>query len=309
MTMKTSPELHIGPPQISAPLAVYPILGGKPTLCYRSLGQAVKRGVFIAEVDEHGSVNDVLVSNASDQPVLLYEGEVIVGARQNRTMDMPVLVPAGVELRAPVSCVERGRWEHGRRAERLRPSPHAIDPNLRRTKRTTANARGPAAEEARPEQGEVWLEVETRLGTHQVASPSASFTDIFDAKRITLDQLKEPIRALDGQVGTVVEIAGRPVVLDLVSRPDVFADLLPGLTDGYALQAIEWSYHPAASDSHASTAAATDFLAAVLTSPLRWLPNPGLGDAFAPSGQGLNGCGLRVDRELVAVSAFPNADD
>jgi hypothetical protein len=104
MTTKAASKFHLRPPQVTGPLAVYPILGGdEPRLVYRSLAQAVQHGAFVGEVDEHGDVNDVLVSNASDMPVLLYEGELIYGARQNRTIDAPVLVPAGVELRIPVS--------------------------------------------------------------------------------------------------------------------------------------------------------------------------------------------------------------
>jgi hypothetical protein len=193
MTTQTASGFSLGSPQISGPLAVYPIFGPSSKLRYRTLAQAVDHGAFVTEVDEHGSVNDVQVCNASDQAVLLYEGELIIGARQNRTIDQPVLVPAGVELTVPVSCVEQGRWEGGRRAERFRPSAHAADPELRRTKRATANRTAPGLQ-ARPAQGEVWHAVTQRLSLHGVTSPSSAFTDVFDAKRPGLDQLKRPIR-------------------------------------------------------------------------------------------------------------------
>src|ERR1039458_9169812 len=130
MTTKTSTRFHLGSPQTTGPLSLYPIFGGEPRLPYRSLSQAVKHGAVIREVDEHGSVNDVLICNASDQPVLLYEGELIYGARQNRTIDAPVLVPAGVELSAPVSCIEQGRWDAGQHAGHFVAAPHAADPGL-----------------------------------------------------------------------------------------------------------------------------------------------------------------------------------
>ena len=51
--------------------------------------------------------------------------------------------------------------------------------------------------------------------------------DAYDARRPSLHQPKQTLTAVDGQVGVVVEISGRPVALDLVSRPEVFAALLP----------------------------------------------------------------------------------
>src|SRR5690348_10022468 len=118
MTTTTASKFRLGPPQVAGPLTVYPIFGEAPLLRYHGLSRAIKQGAFISEVDEHGDVNQVLVSNASKLPLLLYEGELILGARQNRTIDAPCLVPKGTDLRVPVSCVEQGRWEYGKRAAR-----------------------------------------------------------------------------------------------------------------------------------------------------------------------------------------------
>jgi hypothetical protein len=305
MSTNTVLRHHLGEPQLSGPLALYPIFGPQPRLRYRSLAHAVERGAYITELDGRASVNDVLITNASDQGVLLYEGELIAGAQQNRTIDQPVLIPAGAQLKVPVSCVEHGRWEDERHAEAFTVAPHAADPELRRTKRATANRRSRAGEEPRPEQHEVWHEVEQRLECHGVTSASAAFTDLFDAKRGSLDELKRPIRPVDGQLGAVVEIAGEPVALDLVSRPEAFADLLPRLLDGYGLQALQTLNAAVAARMKPSDEAALDFFELVLTSRGRWIPTPGMGDAFTPTRRRISGCGLRAGGELIALSAFP----
>jgi hypothetical protein len=305
MSIHTAVRHHLGEPQISGRLAVYPIFGPQPRLRYRSLAHAVERGAYITELDGRASVNDVLITNASDQGVLLYEGELIAGAQQNRTIDQPVLIPAGAQIKIPVSCVEHGRWDAERHAEPFIVAPHAADPELRRTKRATANRRSTSGDEPRPEQHEVWHEIEQRLECHGVTSASAAFTDLFDAKRASLDELKRPIRPIDGQQGAVVEIAGQPVALDLVSRPETFADLLPRLLDGYALQALQTLNADVPPRMEASDEAALGFFELVLTSRRRWIPTPGMGDAFTPTRRRVNGCGLRAERELIALSAFP----
>ncbi|MGO9960903.1 MAG: ARPP-1 family domain-containing protein [Solirubrobacteraceae bacterium] len=305
MTTDTAVRFHVGAPQISGPLAVYPIFGPEPRLLYRGLAHAIRHGAFVTEVGNRGSVNDVLVCNASDQPVLLYEGELIAGARQNRTIDQPVLVPAGAQVTVRVSCVEHGRWDDDQGSDHFTVVGHTADPDLRRTKRATANRRSARGDEGRPQQIEVWQEVDARLEMHAVAAPSQAFTDLFDAKRPVLDQITEPIHARDEQLGAVVEIAGKPAALDLVSRPDAFADLLPRLADGYALQLLELCYMANPPRGEADDAGARRFLELVLGSRQRWVPTPGIGDAFVPTRRRIAGCGLRADRELVALSAFP----
>ncbi len=128
---------------------------------------------------------------------------------------------------------------------------------------------------------------------------SDSLSDVYRAKRSALDELRAELRHLPGQLGAVVEISGRPVALDLVSREDVFGDLLPRLADGYALQAL------AARDGKPNERAAHGFLAATLEAPRRWIATPGMGDGFSISQPGIEGSGIALGAELIALSAFP----
>jgi hypothetical protein len=289
----------LGRPQVAGPLAVYPVLGAEPRTDYRSLAQALKLGASVTEVNAQGSVGDVLVSNPTDQSILIYEGQEIQGARQNRTFESPALVPAGTELKLAVSCVEQGRWDGGRHAERFVPAPDAPDPELRHAKRMRANRASAEGRTPRADQGEVWAEVASRLSAHSVSSASDALSAVFRARRPRLEQLCRQVRHLPDQLGAVVAVSGRPVALDLTSRPRVFADLLPRLASGYALQALD------APDSKPNERAAHGFLTAVLEAPRRWLPTPGAGNGFGISQAGLEGSGLAIGAELIAFSAFP----
>ena len=296
-------RLDLCAPQICGPLAVFPIVGNKGRLHYRSLSRAVRRGAFIAEVDGEGSVREVLVCNASDAPVLLYEGELIEGARQHRTFDQPVLVPAGVQLRVLVSCVEQGRWDASQHDGRFAPSAHAADPQLRGAKRAEANRRAAVGADARPEQSAVWNGVAERLRRHKVRSLSGALTDVYRANRAQLDELRSAVAPLENQLGAVVQVDGRTVALDLVSRPRVFGELLPRLADGYALQALlatqtEPRPGPSRTAAHA-------FLSSAVGSRRAWMPTPGRGDAFRLTGADVAGCGLTADGAQICLSAFP----
>ena len=60
----------------------------------------------ITEVSEGGSVPDLRVANLGDLPLLLLDGEQMVGAKQNRILNMTVLVAALRQVTIPVSCVD-----------------------------------------------------------------------------------------------------------------------------------------------------------------------------------------------------------
>ena len=82
-----------------------------------------------------------MVENPSEIPVLLCEGEQVLGAQQDRIFDVSVLVPAGSKLEVPVSCVEAGRWQHSRHADELTPSPQCSHPEFRQMKTLRKSAR------------------------------------------------------------------------------------------------------------------------------------------------------------------------
>jgi hypothetical protein len=48
--------------------------------------------------------------NRGPQPVLTIDGEELLGAKQNRVVNLTIPVPAHSTLTIPVSCVEAGRW-------------------------------------------------------------------------------------------------------------------------------------------------------------------------------------------------------
>jgi hypothetical protein len=303
MTATRASNYLLGEPQVAGPLTIFPVFGPEPRLPYRGLAAASARGAYVAELDDGGIVNDVRVVNASDRALLLYEGELITGGQQDRTVDQPVLVPAGVELTVPVSCVEHGRWHHdGHGIAKFRPGD-AADPGLRAVKRATANRRAAAGGPARPDQGQVWDEVAQRLDTLGIQSSSAALSDVFVDRGSAIDALRRPIEPVEGQTGAVVMLLDRPIALDLVSRPEVFAELLPRLATGYALQALTLS--SPAFGPETDPGVAEGFLESVLTARRGWLPTPGMGEAFSPRRQGLVGCGLRSESELIALSVFP----
>jgi hypothetical protein len=291
--------LRVGAPDVHGPLAVFPLFGPPPVAEYVAFAEGCARGLLVKEVDGSASVNDLVVLNPTDADVLLYEGEEVLGAQQNRTFDVSVLVGAGTSVRAPVSCVEHGRWDGSRHGEAFAPAPHAAYPSLRQMKNRDAHARVAAELEARAEQGAVWDEVATKSSRLDVASATGAMHDIYEGRRDGLRAFEAAIARRDGQTGALAAIAGRFTVLDHVSRPDAFAALHGPLVQGYALDALE-----AATDGAPSLEHARAFVADLAAARVTQHDGIGLGRDARFSRVGATGAGLLAGDELVQLTAF-----
>jgi hypothetical protein len=297
--------LLVGAPDVHGPLAVFPLFGPPPALEYVAFADGCARGLVVKELDGGASVNDLMVVNPTDVAVLLYEGEEVLGAQQNRTFDVSVLVPAGASVRVPVSCVEHGRWDGSRHREHFRPAPQAAYPSLRRMKNEAACARLALGLEARAEQGTVWDEVAAKSRRLDVASSTGAMHDMYEHRRDGLGEFESAIERRDGQTGALVAIGGAMTVLDHVSRPDAFATVHAPLVQGYALDALEAPDGAAAPPTLAAASAFVDRLAETRVSQHDGI---GLGRDARFSREDVTGAGLVAGDELVQLTAFAGGE-
>lgn len=309
-----SAPIEVGEPGVAEALAVYPLFGPVAQLEYVAHADPSAQAA-ITELEDGASVNDLLVHNAGSQPVLLYEGEEILGAQQNRVLDVSVLVAAESKTRVPVSCVEQGRWDGRRHRERFRPSPQAADPRMRRMKALRARMNVAAGLDPRADQGEVWEEVAARGAELEAHGPTGAMSDIYDAHRDRLGALRSDIPVKDGQCGSVAVIDGRIEVLDYVGRPEVYAVLHDAIVAGYALDALAAQRRagsPRSGDDEEPVNVATVrgfSLLACDASPSSRTRGPGMGETARFATGGVEGSALVAAGELVQMTAFPSDGD
>ena len=294
MTTTLDLPFQLGEPRSHAGVTITPLFPRQDPVCeYISLDQALAKGLEISEVDEAGDVGELAVRNPLDLGVLLYDGEELVGAKQNRILNVSVLLGAGSTTQIPVSCVERGRWSW--RDRRFQSAGHVAGPELRRRKaaslRTDALARGAA-------QRTVWATVDQQLFQRGVASPTAANSDGFAARRAEIRDLTERFAYEPGQNGALVSIAGQGWCLDAVSRPEVFQRIYPKLLAGYVYDVVEQAGEAMDAES------AMD---ALCHSVNRRGPSVALGEDIRIEGKGVIGSGLIVGGELIQLCAYGDA--
>jgi hypothetical protein len=94
---------------------MFPLVGGAGAEAdpnYLVLDDSLAGGwTVVTEVSEQGRVPELKVVNRGPKPTLIIDGEELLGAKQNRIVNLTILVAAKSELTIPVSCVEAGRCD------------------------------------------------------------------------------------------------------------------------------------------------------------------------------------------------------
>jgi hypothetical protein len=257
-----------------------------PGPTYQTLDEAMDAGLLeITEVSEGGSVPDIKLNNKGDLPVFIMAGEQLIGAKQNRVINTSMMMPGASESLAPVSCVERGRWDYS--------SPIFCKSNtssfgkLRRMIARHVLGSYRESRTARTDQARVWSEVDRKLRSLRSASPSDAMEKAYEDRGQRLQVILEKARVPEDCMGVAFAIGGRIAGVDLFDKPQTLQRLLPKLVKAYALDAFE--------ETEECETPAPDSVAALLR-----LAGDASFDSFDSSGLGQD---VRIDgNELVGAS-------
>lgn len=75
-------------------------------------------------VKETGSVNHLFCINQSQHFIIVTDGDILIGGKQNRSPKFSFIVAPGEEVEVPVFCIERNRWSYG--FERISDSDRSL---------------------------------------------------------------------------------------------------------------------------------------------------------------------------------------
>ncbi len=288
-------RLRLAEPQRAHGLDVWPLLlGGEAGEPFVLLHQALEAGTFDVLEQGQGVVNELLARNRGPLPVLLLEGEAIVGAKQNRTVVASVLVGAGQTASVPVGCVQQGRWSPSWGG--FKAAPSHVEPTLRQATVKEARTIGHV------DQARLWKDVEISLEASRTRSASRDYYEGVASRLGAATEKARAFESLPGQVGVIALVNHRLLGLEIIGHPDSWAALGRRLMPSY-LMAVEQA---PGSPAVAPGIGATDWLARVAGARITSRPSRGLGEQLALEGPGFTGAGLWHEQRAAHLVAFPD---
>jgi hypothetical protein len=306
-TMTTEPArnflegLRVGNPVTVHNVTMFPLLGeDRPGPAYTTLHQALaSKTASISEISEGGSVPELLFRNDGDIAVFLLDGEELIGAKQNRILNISILVPAKTTIKIPVSCVEQGRWRYT--SGDFSSSNRTLFAAARKAKmmRVSENMRSQSSRAS--DQGEVWDQIQGKLGSLGARSASSAMSDAFESRAQPVEEIAGNLRAVAEQRGALFAIGSRIEGLELFDRHASLAGLLASIARGYALDAVE---HEGTAVPAPTMEEVSRLLHAVNVATVQRYPAVGLGEDLRLESEDAFGAALDVEGRVVHLTAF-----
>ena len=269
-------------------------------LDYLMLADAMRLEVArVSEISDGGSVPELLFENSADLPVLIFDGEELVGAKQNRTVNLTILAPAGKTIKIPVSCVEAGRWRHESAHLEMSDRHHFARGRAAKNASVSRSMRRDGSR--RSDQRSVWADISAKASRMEAPSATQAMAEIFDRHRTSLESFVEAFAHGEKQTGGLFAIGSEIVGLDLFDRRTTFAAMLPKLVRSYAIDALEAERED---DERAKKKDARAFLGKLCEAEILDYDAVGLGSDLRLTSPGIVGGGLAVDGCLVHLAAF-----
>lgn len=279
-------------------LTIFPLFaknGHNPD--YLLLQEALEKKLAeVREVSEEGNIPELLVENRSPLPILIPEGEVLIGAKQDRTVNITLLIKEMTEHIIQVSCVEQGRWS---RTSRSFAASHFATPGLRARKIASSQAHRRTTGQAISDQSQVWRDVAFSVSAVNAHSETGSIADAYKASKDRIKKYREKLVLPKNATGVLVTSGEDIVGMDLFDSPNTLLKIWPRLSESYFFEA---AVREKSKKTLKSTS--TSFMN-VLPSIIQLAKNPsGSGRELEFSNEDYAGSGIWYKGRLCHLSAF-----
>ena len=295
--------LRLGEAQDLAPYQIHPLCleeaGPAPQMLLTH--QAIEAQVLEIIEEGEGDVQALTARNNGGQPVVVLEGDTLVGCKQNRVVARSVILGKGASVTIPVGCMERGRWAW--KTGQFGSGTMRMSPTMRSgTTREILEAKKRRHQHASLNQSRLWDDVDAHMSAERVASPSADFHALIDEKGRDARERAAAFQRQPGQVGVLVMAGGTFLGLELAGHPATW-DELAGRTLPAFLLDRRWAAERGKGASERPLRA-SDWLTRLQQTPLNTTPGLGLGREVDVELDGLGGSGLWHEEQMVHMAVF-----
>ena len=214
--------------QVHKNVAVIPI---KTPISHKVDLLTLKKGFELGLVNvkecEQSTVNTIIVENKSVAPLLLVDGEEIVGGDQNRIMDATILIAPQSEIKVPVNCTEHGRWRY---VSDFKQSQNIANYTTRLAKHHAYRSKGNV-------QKAVWDSIDDLEMSRSFSSPTQAMSESYENAKADLNEFLNAFEVVEGQTGVAVMIDGEVKGFELFLNSEIYREYHEKILKSYLINA------------------------------------------------------------------------
>jgi hypothetical protein len=272
-------------------------------LDYLLLEDGIAQGkVRLSEIHAGGSVSELRLENDAELPVLLVDGEELIGAKQNRVLNLTILAPAKQTTIIPVSCVEAGRWSMSSADLKTTDEMMYSFGRGEQLAHVTESMRSNGTRKSN--QAALWKNIAAKAMRMKAASPTGAMSGIYERHAVAVEEFARAFTWQESQCGVAFCIGGRILGLEIFDRPEVMRRFFQKLVRSYALDALDAD--PAANEP-TSVEAVGAFVTQIRAAQSFAEQALGLGKDVRFNGSDISGAALWAQERYVHLCTFAKA--
>ncbi|WP_407423860.1 ARPP-1 family domain-containing protein [Methanobrevibacter sp.] len=208
-------DIEVLKPQVHENMAAIPL---KSKISYRLDLLTLKKGLELGLVEvkecEQSTVNTIKVTNNAVTPLILIDGEEILGANQNRIVNSTLLIAPKTTQAISVSCTGHGRWEY---KNEFKQSEYIADFNTRRVKEFAKRSH-------QNSQQAIWDSIKSLEVENSFKSPTSAMSESYDNLKISHNEFLKAFEIVDGQCGVLVIQNGEIKGFEIFYNPQIYKE-------------------------------------------------------------------------------------
>lgn len=221
-------DYELSKPQVHENMTIIPIINAPNyKLDIITLKKAFELGLAEVKECEHSTVNTLIVENNAVTPLILIDGEEVIGGDQNRLVNSTILVAPHSEMKIPVSCTERGRWAY---KSEFKNSNYIANYETRRAKMNASRLKMPV-------QNTVWSSIDCLEDAVEFKSATSAMSESYDNLKIDHDKFIKAFEIENNQNGVVIIINGEIKGFELFLNSEIYKEFHEKILKSYLIDA------------------------------------------------------------------------
>ena len=203
-------DIELLTPQVHENMAIIPLKTGKTyNVDLLTLEKGIELGLVNVKECEHSQVNTLIVENRSVTPLILIDGEEVVGGDQNRIVSETLIIAPKSSMKIPVNCSEQGRWAY---KKEFIHSEYIANYNTRRAKEY-------ARRKNHSVQHTVW----------------SSIHESYDNLKKNHNEIVKSFEIVEGQNGVLVIVDGEIIGFEVFLNSDIYRQFHEKIIKSYLI--------------------------------------------------------------------------
>ena len=206
----------------------------------KTLTEALKENIL--EIKETGVVANLqFINKSNDCKIIIMEGEIVKGGRQNRVINVTMILDENSETIVPTSCVEQGRWSgiSDKFGSDAYVSP-IIYGNLSNSVNKSMMSSRDSGEPMMycSNQPSLWLSVSCSSASHGSASDSSDYTKIYEDREKDIKEYIDKLKPMFKECAGIAAVIGKKLIFSITDSKEMFMPQFEKLLKSYILDAL-----------------------------------------------------------------------